>query len=259
MAIVPSDLHRKIQLGGTARSPDEVISLHRLGLRFAEITITNPAEFLLVQDRYRALSKVTGFFYLGHGPREGDPNDMDTLETVYFPKLLEILSLMPDLAMPVLTLHLWLDPRFVREETIVYKIGFLKRLTERAQASGIAVCLENLSEHAAHLADVLAAVPALNLTLDLGHAELLAKENTSFGFLEKFPDRIKHLHLHDNHGGSSPKDDLHLPVGEGRIDFRNIFEKLHAAGYRGTMTLELRPDQIARCLEYVNDLIDPER
>ncbi len=257
MAVLRSDLNRKIYLGGTARCPNDVISLHKLGLQFAEIAITNPADFRSLQDKYRSLSQITGFFYLCHGPREGDPNDIHTLETVYFPKLLQILSIMPELEMPLLTLHLWMDPRFVIEETIVYKIGFLKKLTERASGSGITVCLENLSENAIHLAEVFAAVPPLNLTLDLGHAELLSDVNTSFGFLENCPDRIKHIHLHDNRGGTSSDDDLHLPVGEGEIDFQKIFQTLHAVHYKGTMTLELRPDQIESCLGYVMRLVDP--
>jgi sugar phosphate isomerase/epimerase len=256
MVFLPSDLNRRIHLGGTARSPDDVISLHKLGLQFAEITITNPVDFLPLQGKYQALSRVVDFFYLCHGPREGDHNDINTLETVYFPKLVQILSLMPELEMRLLTLHLWLDPRFVQEETIVYKIDFLKRLTERASGSGITVCLENLSENAAQLAEVFAAVPLLNLTLDLGHAELLSTENTSFGFLEKCPERIRHIHLHDNHGGISPDDDLHLPVGEGKIDFHKIFQRLHAVHYTGTMTLELRPDQIESCLGYVKHLVN---
>jgi sugar phosphate isomerase/epimerase len=248
---------QNIHLGGTARSPDDVISLRKLGLQFAEITITNPADFHLLQDNYRALLRVTDFFYLCHGPREGNPNDMHTLESIYFPKLLHILSIMPELEMRLLTIHLWMDPRFVLEETIVYKIGFLKRLTERASGSGITVCLENLSENALQMAEVFAAVPLLNITLDLGHAELLSNENTSFGFLENCLDRIKHIHLHDNHGGNAADDDLHLPVGEGKIDFHKIFQRLHAVHYRGTMTLELRPVQIESCLGYVKQLVNP--
>ena len=257
MTVLLSDLSRRIHLGGTARSPDDVISLYKLGLQFAEITIAEPADFHLLQNEYRARSGETGLYYLCHGPREGDANNVHTLETIYFPKLLHILSIMSRLDMRLLTLHLWMDPRFVPEETIVYKIGFLKRLTERAATGGITVCLENLSENADHLAKVFAAVPSLNLTLDLGHAELLTKENTSFGFLEKCPDRIKHIHLHDNLGGTSPDNDLHLPVGEGKIDFHKIFQRLHAVHYTGTMTLELRPDQIKSCLRYVEHLINP--
>lgn len=256
MTALLSDLSRRIHLGGTARSPDDVIALYKLGLQFAEITIAEPANFRLIQNEYRARSGETGLYYLCHGPKEGDPNDMHALETIYLPKLLRVLSMMPELEMRLLTLHLWLDPRFVLKETIVYKIGFLKRLTERAGSGGITVCLENLSENADHLSEVFAAVPALNLTLDLGHAELLSKENTSFGFLENFRDRIKHIHLHDNYGGASPDDDLHLPVGEGKIDFHRIFQRLHAVHYKGTITLELRPGQIESCLGYVKRLLN---
>jgi sugar phosphate isomerase/epimerase len=63
--------------------------------------------------------------------------------------------------------------------------------------------------------------------------------------------------LHDNHGGTSPADDLHLPVGEGKIDFHKIFQRLHAVHYTGTITLELRPDQIESCLGYVKRLVSP--
>jgi sugar phosphate isomerase/epimerase len=257
MTVLPSDSNRKVQLGGTASSPEDVIALHKLGLLFAEITIANPADFGPLQDKYRALLREIDFFYLCHGPREGDPNNIHTLESIYLPKLLQVLAVMPELEMRLLTLHLWLDPRFVHEEVIAYKIGFLQRLTERAGDRGITLCLENLSEKADHLAEVFAAVPRLNLTLDLGHAELLSEENTSFGFLEKCLDRVKHIHLHDNLGGTSPDADLHLPVGEGKIDFHKIFQQLHTVDYQGTMTLELRPDQIESCLGYVERLVDP--
>jgi sugar phosphate isomerase/epimerase len=248
---------RRITLGGTARSPNDVIALHKLGLKFAEITIADPTDFRSLLDKYRASSGETGLFYLCHGPREGDPNDLHALETVYFPKLLQVLSVMPELEMRLLTLHLWMDPRFVTVETIAYKIGFLQKLTERASGNGIGVCLENLSENSSHLAEVLAAVPALNLTLDLGHAELLTKVNTSLGFLENCPERIKHIHLHDNRGGNSPDDDLHLPVGQGEIDFHKIFQKLHAVDYSVTITLELRPAQIETSLNFLRQTLKP--
>ncbi|MHC1727015.1 MAG: sugar phosphate isomerase/epimerase family protein [Syntrophobacteraceae bacterium] len=257
MTISSSGVNRKILLGGTARSPEDVTSLQELGLGFAEITIANPADFHPLLEKYRALPGATEFFYLCHGPREGDPNNINALETIYLPKLLQILHIMPELEMKLLTLHLWMDPRFVSKQAIDYKTGFLGRVTEKASNSGIIVCLENLSESAGHLEEVFAAVPELNLTLDLGHAELLTDENTSFGFLENCPERIKHIHMHDNRGGNSPDDDLHLPPGDGKIDFHEIFEKLHAVHYWETITLELRPEQIESCLKYVKRLVYP--
>jgi len=245
----------RIHLGGTARTPEAVISLYFLGLEFAELPIEDPQKFRNDIHRYQAARQETGLYYLCHGPREGGPNDLKAIESVYFPKLTEIISLMPQLEMRVLTMHLWMDPRFLKRHTIQYKIGLLKRLTAVAQHAGIILCLENLSETAEHLAEVFSAVPLLKMTLDLGHAELLSEQNTSYGFLEQYPDRIRHIHLHDNRGGQSSEDDLHLPVGAGSIDFARIFEAIRTVGYNGTMTLELKPQEIEQCFDYVRTLL----
>ena len=244
-----------IHLGGTARSPEDVMALHELGLQFAEIPIADPEEFPDIKDTYIDLKNKTGLYYLCHGPREGDPNDVEALENIYMPKLVQVLSMMPDLDMKLLTIHLWLDPRFLKPDAIAYKVEFLKRLIEIAANVGVDVCLENLSETATHLAAALKALPHLNLTLDIGHAQLLSKENTSYGFMKKHPNRIRHIHVHDNRGGNSPDDDLHLPVGEGIVDFKRIFQQLKGIGYCGTMTLELRPREIKKCLGYVRQLL----
>jgi len=246
-----------IHLGGTARSPDDVITLHRLGLAFAEIGVPDPERFAPLVPRYREVNRELGLYFLAHGPREGNPNDIPGLENRYLPKILHLLELVQALNIPLLTIHLWMDPRFVRPKTIAYKMDFLKRVIQRAAEKGITVCLENLSENAIHLGPVFRALPDLYLTLDLGHAQLLTEENTSFGFFDQHRDRIRHIHLHDNRGGNSPEDDLHLPVGEGDIDFEKIFAKMMAADYSGTITLELKPGEIEGCLGYVKRLLGP--
>lgn len=246
----------KIHLGGTARSPDDVVLLNKLGLQFAEIPITKPEKFLGHIENYQDLRDDLGLYYLCHGPREGDPNNVDTLENTYLPKLIQILSIMPQVKMKLLTIHLWLETRFVSPEVIAYKIEFLKRVLKRAGDSDITVCIENLSENAEQIAPIFDALPSLCLTLDLGHAQLLSDKNTSFGFMEKFPDRIKHIHAHDNLGGVSSHDDLHLPVGKGVVDFGGIFRKLNQIGYTGTMTLELKPAEIRDNLDRVKQLLN---
>lgn len=244
-----------IHLGGTARSPEDVQRLHRIGLQFAEIPITNPGKFSGLVEAYKGLKDKLGLYYLCHGPREGDPNDIRSLETEYLPKILEILSLMTRLEMSLLTLHLWLDFRFVKEEIITFKIDLLKKIIDKATDSGITICLENLSETASHLSTPFNDLPLLNLTLDLGHAQLLTEVNRSYGFIEQHPERIKHIHLHDNRGGHSYLDDLHLLPGEGIVDFEKIFNKLKGIDYDRTITLELKPPEIKRCLGYVKGLL----
>jgi sugar phosphate isomerase/epimerase len=242
-----------IHLGGTARSGEDVKRLHSLGLEFAEIPITDPQKFSNLLKEYKDLKDRLDIYYLCHGPREGDPNDMTGLEEVYLPKIVETLPLMTELGMPLLTLHLWFDPRFVKEEVITFKIALLRHIIKKATDLEITVCVENLSETASHMVTPFTDLPLLNLTLDVGHAQLLAETNTSYEFIERYPDRIKHVHLHDNRGGDSALDDLHLLPGEGIVNFDRVFGKLKDMNYKRTITLELVPSEIAKCLRHVKE------
>jgi len=245
----------KIRLGGTARSLEHVEFLHSMGLQFAEITISDPSTFSSFVPDYKNLKDRLGISYVCHGPREGDPNDLRHLENEYLPKVLEILPLISELDIPHLTLHLWLDSRFVKKESITFKVNLLGRIIREATDINVLICLENLSETASHLSTAFDVLPSLQLTLDLGHAQLLTEVNTSYEIIERYPERIRHVHLHDNRGGRSAIDDSHLPPGEGIIDFEKIFEKLREIDYDRTMSLELKPHEIEECLGDVRALL----
>jgi sugar phosphate isomerase/epimerase len=52
---------------------------------------------------------------------------------------------------------------------------------------------------------------------------------------------LKHVHLHDNKGGSG---DLHLPLGAGTINLSKHLSTLKRSGYDATITLEVfTPDR----------------
>jgi len=245
----------KTALGGTARKPEDVAILHDLGLQFAEIPISDLNKFKRNINKFLEVKEKTHLYYLCHGPREGDPNDVSSLKRDYLPHLLNILDTMPILNMALLTLHLWMDRRYVKAHVIDFKIELLEEIINKAKEKRITICLENLSEDWHDLKRPLGELPLLNITLDAGHAQLLREENTSFNFIKRYPDRIKHIHLHDNLGGNTPQDDLHLPLGRGIVDFKNIFNSLSNIGYMGTATLELKPFEIKSCLGFVKKLL----
>ena len=245
----------RIALGGTARNPEDVAVLHDLGLEFAEIPIGDLNKFKKNINKFLKLIEKTHLYYLCHGPREGDPNDVSSLKRDYLPHVLDILDIMPILNMSLLTLHLWMDRRYVKAHVIAFKIELLRTIINKAREKGIIICLENLSEDWHDLKPPFNELPLLNLTLDAGHGQLLRKENTTFGFIQVFPDRIKHIHLHDNLGGNTPEDDLHFPPGRGIVDFKNIFNALSKIGYIGTATLELKLFEIKSCLGFVKKLV----
>jgi endonuclease IV len=77
--------------------------------------------------------------------------------------------------------------------------------------------------------------PEIRLTLDIGHANLGGGKNRSSEFIRLHGYRIGHVHANDNFG----KEDSHLPIGAGIIDFERIMKELKEAHYDETITLEV--------------------
>ena len=100
---------------------------------------------------------------------------------------------------------------------------------------------------------ILKKMPSLFLHIDIGHVNLFGRKPEQF--IKKFHKKLKHIHLHDNRGGDSYRDDLHLLPGEGIIDFDRIFGGLKKIDYKGTITLELKPPEIKKCLGQVKEML----
>lgn len=228
------------------------------GFSVLEITLPCPGgdpEFASWSD----LGQSGQVSFLSHGPEEGDPTDIKHLESAYLPKLKQALDQASRLPCPLLTVHFWLESRFLPPEVIASKIGLLRRVTEWGDDLGVQVDLENLSESYMDLDRALKAVPGLGITLDVGHAQLLASENESLSIIDHLFPRIRHLHLHDNNGGNSPRNDLHLPPGQGIVPFDAIFQRLQAKRYHGTGTLELSPDEAIKARKWVESAWEKAR
>jgi sugar phosphate isomerase/epimerase len=195
------------------------------------------------------------FFLIGHGPHEGSPNDLDNLWNRYYPTLQTTVELAAQWSIHFLTVHVWVDPRFVEPTVIREKLRFLRQILAYGQEHNVLISLENLSENVQDLSMVVSSVPELSLTLDIGHGELLAEKNASYGIVEELCPWIGHVHLHDNFGGKGVKDDRHLPIGAGTIKVSEILTKILEKGYAGTLTLELDRDDLADSLGRVRTMI----
>lgn len=135
----------------------------------------------------------------------------------------------------------------------------MAKMAEYAKKVGVIIGLENI--------EIECVEPVLNLIKNINHKNLkmtfdfahsfLASKHYGFGFLESIRQAkpyIKHVHIHDNMGlfdlnrlvnkQRSLKDrltvgrgDLHLPIGWGRIPYREVFEIIRD-GYDGVYMLE---------------------
>jgi sugar phosphate isomerase/epimerase len=245
-----------MHFGARAHSLDEIEFLAETDFEFAEIDWKDPrflgtelADLTALRDKY-------GVAYLAHGPNERNPFDVDEIVGVMGPTVCQLLDLAPELGITIHTQHLWLDPRFMDAEAIARKLHLLETWMEHAARAGVTLCIENLSEHADHFAPAFQRLPELCMTLDLGHGEILSQPNASFDFIARFPDHIRHVHLHDNHGGSHVKDDLHLPIGQGSIDFAAILRALRATGYDGGFSFEIKLKHVEQSRDAIREMWD---
>ncbi|HYG23399.1 MAG TPA: sugar phosphate isomerase/epimerase family protein [Verrucomicrobiae bacterium] len=130
----------------------------------------------------------------------------------------------------------------------------LRELSVVADQVGVGLMIENLPgsfNTVQQLSELLDPMPELGLHLDIGHSNLLTEYNTTDEILKAYGSRLKHVHMHDNKGGSA---DLHLPLGTGTIDTEYYVRALQAAGYDGTITLEVfTPDK--HYLSYSRDVL----
>ena len=131
----------------------------------------------------------------------------------------------------------------------------LQELLVQARNAGVGIMVENIPGNdfnsAEDLGALLDGLPELGLHLDLGHCHLSPIPRNAEKILEAHANRLRHVHLHDNKGG---EEDLHLPLGAGKIDMQRMVRALKASGYDSTITLEVFSSE-KRYLEHSRDLL----
>ena len=123
------------------------------------------------------------------------------------------------------------------EHMIEFNLWSLKRLVSIARKRGLDLMAENtpgLFSNPNVLEKVFKKLPKLYLHLDVAHANI-GQKNTTPELVKRFSKRIKHIHISDNHG----KEDEHLPLGKGSIDWNAMLSAVKKTGFDKTITLEV--------------------
>lgn len=244
-----------ITIGGRAHTIEEIREVAGYGYPFMEISLDDPQTVEKWLPELLELRKSAGISYLAHFPNEDNPFDVEILRNRFLPRIRDLMDLSRPLGIGKATLHFWMDRRWALPDLVPRKLELLSRIVEYGREYGLTVCIENLSERADSFLPAFEAIPDLRMTLDIGHAQLLSRQNTSFRFIEDHFQKISHIHVHDNRGGTSVKDDLHLPLGEGIVDYRAIFAALISRGYDSTVTMEVKPPVMQRTSRALEECI----
>ena len=111
---------------------------------------------------------------------------------------------------------------FWLEETTI----FWKEEIKKYEEEGIKIVIENLVEESPDI--LMKLCDAVNshffaLCLDIGHMNVFSELSPS-KWVKTMNKRLQYIHLHDNHG----KNDEHLPIGKGNIDFDSFFDSIRS-------------------------------
>jgi len=227
---------------------------HENGFPWMELSCNNPKNFLATFNtkRINHIKKLRDKYSLRYGlhsasfinAAEFEPMVRKAVEK----HLLSYVELAHRLEAEYLVLHfgyhfsLFLDEVFksliqtytpvvqlAEEYDLPIGIENMNKVHEDCEIAYLGVTIEELSR-------VFNALPSkyFGLTLDVAHASLLPGGPESF--IKAFPDRIISTHISDN----DLYLDRHLPVGEGKIDFRKVFKQLIGVGFKGTLNIELK-------------------
>lgn len=163
-----------------------------------------------------------------------------------------------DLGAQSLVIHPgWLTAtdRFMKGRAWELNIRSVRWLLRYANEYGVDLLMENVPQSKPYLLVSVSDFEMfyeeikfdLGIVLDIAHSHL---QGETLDFIESFSDKIRHVHVSDNHGES----DEHLPIGEGSIDWQKALNALKNIGYSGWVTIESYVD-IRKSLDYLKKFI----
>ncbi len=227
---------------------DELAWMAELELDFIDLTLEPPAvaTWQLKASEVSTLIREHGFGVVGHTAYYLPiGSSFESLRRAAIDELKRAAEFFAEVGARWMNVHPDGHAPFVDERTIVQRnIDSLRDVAEFARSVGVGVMIENVPgrfNSAVQLAPILDAIPGSALHLDIGHCNLSVTQNTASELIERFIDRLAHVHLHDNRGGHA---DLHLALGMGNLDVAGYVRQLRASGYDDTITLEVfAPDR----------------
>lgn len=221
-----------------------------LGFDYLELTMDPPqAHYRVIRQQKNEILRALDRLKMGlvcHLPTFVSTADLtDSLRETSLHEVLESLRVAADLQALKVVLH----PShigglgvLVMDQARHRASMSLKAIVEKADQLGVCLCIENMFPLSNSLVEpedfvpIFENFPSLRLTLDTGHAHIQSKgAKRIIDFIDRFGGRIEHIHASDNFG----KEDNHLPIGAGTVDFRKIIRALKQIRYDKTMTLEV--------------------
>lgn len=226
---------------------DELCLFGELSFDFVEITIeaehATPEIIRKQKNRINDIISSYNFGVLGHLPWYFHvAHQYPSILKAYEKETIKALDAACALKAEKVTIHTEFLPTLMGRKALVKgTIETVGRMKKEAEDRGILLCVENMDGASFTIDEFRGLVDGVGvkLTFDIGHANIGGGMGGIEAFMREFKNDIAHVHAHDNFG----KDDLHLPIGAGGIDWKKVVKKLRGF-YDSTITIETHsPDR----------------
>lgn len=191
-----------------------------------------------------------------HGPLfDLNPGSRDKIIRDYtkfnFMRTLNISAL---LKAEIVVFHLGLNPLIPSDYRKIWldiSLKTFRSIVNHAKRLGVTIAVENMFLGTPNLLrQIIGKIdsPHMQACLDVGHVNVYSAVPLEkwFNALGKY---IVKVHINDNDG----QNDLHLPFGEGNVNFKKVYRLLNEKNIRPLMTLEMAPEQLPETLEYIRE------
>jgi sugar phosphate isomerase/epimerase len=223
-----------------AEPVDEIDFIVSNGFDFIDLTLEYPKSHLDTIDQQAIVARIreAGLGVVGHTTyylpfaspihalRQAAINDV-TRTLLFFKQAgAEMVTVHPDPGVGAIE----------SKTTVSLNALSFKIISDEAAKHDLTIMVENvpgLFSSVEALRTILSTVPALSFHLDVGHA--FVGRNRFQHLISAFKSKIGHIHLSDN----KFREDDHLPLGAGNINWPEVVRALKQTGYDGTITLEV--------------------
>jgi sugar phosphate isomerase/epimerase len=230
---------------------DEVCAFGEARFDFVDLTIEGPAALEIDAAKLQPILDRYGMSVTGHtDPCLPYAYPIQDIRSACLKELERCAKIFSALGAGVMNIHpSYFCPPAMRNHIVDLNVEALKPIVEMAAAYGLTVVLENFKapfDRVSTIQKMMDEVPGLALHLDFGHANF-GKDNHHV-FCKKLGRAIRHVHFSDNRG----REDNHMPLGVGNINWDSAVKSLKAIGYDDTITLEVFCDDTAMAYKYLD-------
>ena len=217
---------------------EEIVAFGEADFDFIDLTIEGPNALNPAPDKVLPLLESYGLAVVGHtDPCLPYAYPIPAIRQACFEELERCAGIFSALGATIMNIHpCYYCPPARKRDLVELNVTALKPLQKMAASRGLTLVLENFRapfDTVSTYRQLLEQVPGLQIHLDVGHANMGGDDGVTF--CERLGEHIKHVHFSDNRG----REDDHLPLGVGSIDWNKVVASLKAIGYDGTITLEV--------------------